>query len=56
MSGAPSAFLSRPLILHVSGSPAAGFRLTFLTSGLVFLATMPLVFLMPTGKQAGARP
>ena len=44
------------LILHVSGSPAAGFRLTFLTSGLVFLATMPLVFLMPTGKQAGARP
>jgi MFS family permease len=40
------------LLLHVSGRPATGFRLTFLAFGFVFLATMPLVFLMPSGKQA----
>jgi MFS family permease len=44
------------LILHVNASPAAGFRVTFLTFGLVFLATVPLVFLMPTGQQVGTRP
>ena len=44
------------LILHASGSAATGFRTTFLTFGLVLLGTVPLVFLMPTGKQAGARP
>jgi MFS family permease len=43
------------LILHASRSAATGFRLTFLTFGLVLLGTMPLVFLMPTGRQAGAR-
>jgi MFS family permease len=44
------------LILHASGSAATGFRVTFLTFGLVLLGTVPLVFLMPTGKQAGAKP
>lgn len=44
------------LTLHVRGNSAAGFRLTFLVFGLVFLATMPLVFVMLTGKQAGANP
>jgi EmrB/QacA subfamily drug resistance transporter len=44
------------LILHASGSAATGFRVTFITFGLVLLGTVPLVFLMPTGKQAGARP
>jgi hypothetical protein len=44
------------LILHASGSAATGFRITFITFGLVLLATVPLVFLMPTGKQAGATP
>ena len=44
------------LILHASGSPATGFRVTFITFGLVLLGTVPLVFLMPTGKQAGGGP
>ena len=44
------------LILHVSGSAAMGFRITFITFGLVLLGTLPLVFLMPTGKQAGGGP
>jgi len=38
------------IILHSSASPAAGFRLTFLAFGVVLLCTVPLVFLMPTGK------
>lgn len=42
------------LFLHVSASPAAGFRLTFLVSGLLFLATLPLVFLMPAGRPTRA--
>ena len=37
-------------------SPATGFRVTFITFGLVLLGTVPLVFLMPTGKQAGGGP
>ena len=44
------------LILHASGSAAAGFRVTFITFGLVLLGTVPLVFLMPTGRQAGGGP
>jgi Na+/melibiose symporter-like transporter len=44
------------LILHASGSPATGFRVTFITFGLVLLGTVPLVFLMPTGRQAGGGP
>jgi EmrB/QacA subfamily drug resistance transporter len=44
------------LILHASGSAAVGFRITFITFGLVLLGTVPLVFLMPTGRQAGGGP
>jgi hypothetical protein len=44
------------MILHASRSTAAGFRITFLALGIVFLATVPLVFLVPTGKQVRARP
>jgi EmrB/QacA subfamily drug resistance transporter len=40
-------------ILHACATPAAGFRITFVTFGLVLFATVPCVFLMPTGKQAG---
>lgn len=38
------------IILHASATPATGFRLTFLAFGVVLLCTVPLVFLMPTGK------
>jgi EmrB/QacA subfamily drug resistance transporter len=44
------------LILHASGSAAVGFRITFITFGLVLLGTVPLVFLMPTGRQAEGGP
>jgi sugar phosphate permease len=39
------------IILHSSATPAAGFRTTFIAFGLVLLLTVPLVFLMPTGRQ-----
>jgi MFS family permease len=42
------------LFLHASGTIAAGFRLSFIIFGILFLASVPLVFLMPTGKAAGA--
>ena len=38
------------IILHSSATPATGFRATFLAFGFVLLCTVPLVFLMPTGK------
>jgi len=38
------------IILHASASSAAGFQVTFLSFGLALLLTIPLVFLMPTGK------
>ncbi len=38
------------LILHLSSTPAMGFRITFFSFGLGLLFTIPLVFLMPTGK------
>ncbi len=41
------------LILHLSSSPALGFRITFVSFGLALLLTIPLVFLMPTGKNSG---
>ena len=41
------------IILHSSSTPANGFRTTFISSGLVLLGTVPLVFLMPTGKTHG---
>jgi MFS family permease len=39
------------IILHLSSTPAIGFRIAFTTFGLGLLTTIPLVFLMPTGKK-----
>ncbi len=41
------------IILHSSATTATGFRITFMVFGLGLLLTLPLVFLMPTGKQGG---
>jgi EmrB/QacA subfamily drug resistance transporter len=38
------------LILHLSRTPANGFRLTFISFGFALLCSIPLVFLMPSGK------
>jgi hypothetical protein len=40
------------VILHVSANPGAGFRIIFLSFGLGLLFSVPLAFLMPTGKRA----
>ncbi len=39
------------IILHLSSTPAIGFRITFTAFGLGLLFTIPLVFLMPSGKK-----
>jgi MFS family permease len=39
------------IILHASSTSASGFRIMFISFGLGLLLTIPLVFLMPTGKQ-----
>jgi xanthine/uracil/vitamin C permease (AzgA family) len=39
------------IILHLSSTLANGFRVTFISFGLGLLFTIPLVFLMPTGKK-----
>ena len=39
------------IILHSSATAADGFRTTFLSYGFVFLLTIPIIFLMPTGKE-----
>jgi EmrB/QacA subfamily drug resistance transporter len=39
------------IILHLSSTPANGFRIAFISFGLGLLFTIPLVFLMPTGKK-----
>jgi MFS family permease len=44
------------LILHSSSTPAHGFRATFLSFGLGLLLTIPLVFLMPTGRKGRSLP
>ncbi len=41
------------IILHLSSSPAVGFRVIFISFGLLLLLTIPLVFLMPSGKGVG---
>jgi sugar phosphate permease len=41
------------IILHLSSSPAVGFRVIFISFGLILLLTIPLVFLLPTGKGVG---
>jgi EmrB/QacA subfamily drug resistance transporter len=38
-------------ILHLSSNRVIGFRITFIFFGLMFLSSIPLVFLMPTGKK-----
>ena len=38
-------------ILHSSSTPANGFRITFTSLGLGLLLAIPLVFLMPSGKE-----
>jgi EmrB/QacA subfamily drug resistance transporter len=39
------------IILHLSSTPTQGFTISFLSVGLGFLFTIPLVFLMPSGKK-----
>jgi EmrB/QacA subfamily drug resistance transporter len=41
------------IILHLSSTPATGFRIVFISFGLILLLTISLVFLMPTGKKEG---
>ncbi len=41
------------IILHLSSTSAIGFKITFLVFGAGLLSTLPLVFLMPSGKQGG---
>ncbi len=38
------------IILHSSPTPADGFRIAFVSYGIGLLLTLPLVFLMPSGK------
>jgi EmrB/QacA subfamily drug resistance transporter len=40
------------LILHVSFGPASGFTIAFISFGLTFLVSIPLLFLMPAGRRA----
>jgi EmrB/QacA subfamily drug resistance transporter len=44
------------IILHSSSTPTHGFSATFLSFGLGLLLTIPLVFLMPTGKKGRSLP
>ena len=39
------------VILHVSASPAGGFRIIFVSFGLALFFSVPLVLFMPTGKR-----
>ena len=38
------------IILHLSSTPAGGFRIAFTSFGVGLLLTIPLVFLMPAGR------
>jgi MFS family permease len=38
-------------ILHLCGDRAMGFRVTFISCGLVLFCSIPLVFFMPSGKK-----
>jgi MFS family permease len=40
------------LILHSSSNPVSGFNITFIFFGLGLMCGIPLVFLMPAGKQS----
>jgi MFS family permease len=39
------------IILHLSSTPADGFKITFISFGLGLLFSIPLVFLMPSGRE-----
>jgi len=49
--GGASGISLTTIILHLSSTPANGFSITFISLALVFLFTIPLVFLMPSGKK-----
>jgi len=38
------------IILHSSSTPTEGFKTAFMSYGLILILTVPLVFLMPSGK------
>jgi EmrB/QacA subfamily drug resistance transporter len=44
------------IILHWSPTPERGFKLMFISFGLGLLSTLPLIFLMPSGKTRGDPP
>jgi len=44
------------IILHLSSTSAKGFRIAFITFGLVLLGSIPLVFQMPNGKNVSLSP
>ena len=39
------------IILHLSSTPANGFRIAFTSFGLGLLFAIPLIFMMPTGRE-----
>jgi len=41
-------------ILHVSPDPGSGFNIAFISFGLAFLLSIPLLFFMPAGRKAWA--
>jgi EmrB/QacA subfamily drug resistance transporter len=41
------------IILHLSATPATGFRIVFIGFGLGLLLAIPLAFLMPSGRKGG---
>jgi EmrB/QacA subfamily drug resistance transporter len=43
------------VILHLSPTPVTGFKIAFVSFGLVLLLTIPLVFLMPAGRAKESR-
>jgi EmrB/QacA subfamily drug resistance transporter len=49
--GGASGISLTTIILHLCSTPANGFSITFISLALVFLFTIPLVFLMPSGKK-----
>ena len=44
------------IILHLSSTPAKGFKVTFIAFGLGLLFSIPLIFLMPDGRHASPDP
>jgi EmrB/QacA subfamily drug resistance transporter len=44
------------LILHLSSNPASGFNIAFVAFGIGLMCGIPLVFLMPAGKQKSSEP